>query len=173
MLEKRRTHAERVAGLLVRWARGRRMSPLAVDRWAAAGYLHDALRDAPESILRTWAPGDFRGAPPKVLHGPAVANRLRREGVEDEEFLLAIAYHTFGHPRFQDLGKALYCADYLEPARRSRPAWRSELRRRMPDELEWVTREVLKARVSYALERNLPVRPETLSFWNATVATVE
>jgi 2-amino-4-hydroxy-6-hydroxymethyldihydropteridine diphosphokinase len=87
--------------------------------------------------------------------------------VEDQGLLLAVAYHTLGHPNLDDAGKALYAADFLEPGRNLRNRWRGELRARMPMELEEVTREILAVRLGHLVKRNRPMQPETVAMWNS------
>lgn len=165
----RRDHLDRVAGLMRTWAAGRGTGDPETERWAAAGLLHDSLRDAPPEELRDEVGADERGLPGPLLHGPAAAARLRREGVDDDELLEAVAYHTLGHPGFGALGRALYCADFLDPGRDFRRQRRQELRSRMPEELDAVTREVLADRIRYLLDREHPVFPRTIRFWNRVV----
>jgi 2-amino-4-hydroxy-6-hydroxymethyldihydropteridine diphosphokinase len=164
--EARRAHIERVASLLREWAVVRGESRRDVARWTATGYLHDALRGAEHEELRHLVPEAMAELPGKILHGPAAAALLRRDGVDDEELLQAVAYHTLGHAGFGDLGLALFAADFLEPGRRFHNEWRAELATRMPGELEEVVREILAARIRHLLDRDRPVRPETMEFWN-------
>ena len=133
--EKRRRHIERVAGLLDDWAVAGNLTPEERTRWIAAGYLHDALKEKPEQELRALLTGADRELPEPVLHGPAVAALLRREGVTDEELLSALAHHTLGHPDLGRTGCALYAADFLEPGRDLSNEWRASLRARMPGEM--------------------------------------
>ncbi len=156
----------RVAGLLGEWVRERGEADLTRIRWLAAAFLHDALRDEePEKLLGRVDP-NFRGLSGKVLHGPGAAFLLHRDGVQDRELLHAVAFHTLGSAEFQDLGFALFAADFLEPGRKIREDWRAELRERAPRELEAVVREVLSARIGYLLERGRPLHPETLAMWS-------
>jgi 2-amino-4-hydroxy-6-hydroxymethyldihydropteridine diphosphokinase len=156
---RRREHMRRVAALLYRWASDLRLPSRDVTRWAAAGYLHDALRDADPDELRGEVPAEFRHLPGKLLHGPAAAARL--EGHADEELVTAVRWHTLGSPRFGALGRALYLADFLEPGRTFTPKWTESLRLRMPGELDTVLREVLDARVTHVLEKGGTLHPET------------
>lgn len=159
----------RVAALLRQWATELALPPLQVRRWTAAGYLHDVLRDASRQEMEPWLESRFQALPLALLHGPAAAARLAAEGVDDEEFLRAVAFHTLGHPELDRLGRALYMADFLEPGRQFRPGWRARLRARMPMEEDAVLREVLKARLLRLAEKASPMRPETVSFWNRIV----
>jgi 2-amino-4-hydroxy-6-hydroxymethyldihydropteridine diphosphokinase len=161
-------HVERVVALLDQWAAELRLAQPERDRWRAAGYLHDALRDAAPEQLRPLVPGDEH-VPDALLHGPAAAELLKREGVDDEELLTAIAYHTLGERAFGALGRALYCADFLEPGRTFLTERRAELRARMPDELDSVVRDVARERIRDQVARGLPLNPRTVAFWNALV----
>ena len=66
---KRKEHIERVVALLERWASELNLPDDEASRWKSAGELHDALRDAPETMLRTLS-GDAESAA-EILHGPA------------------------------------------------------------------------------------------------------
>ena len=163
----RREHMARVAALLAEWAEELSLSPADRTRWAAVGWLHDALRDAPPDELRREVPDELRHLPGPALHGPAAAERLR-DGA-DPALLQAIRYHTIGHPSLDRLGKALYLADFLEPGRDFEIEWRKSLRARMPAEMDEVLLEVLGARLQHLVEVRKTIRPETAAFWSANV----
>jgi HD superfamily phosphohydrolase YqeK len=110
---------------------------------------------------------EFDGWHAKLLHGPAAAAMLRHDGVNDESVLRAVTYHTVGHPDLDLLGRCLYLADFLEPARKFAAEWRAQLRDRMPDDHEAVLREVASQRVRHLIEEGSPLRPETVAFWNS------
>ena len=164
--KKRRAHMARVAALLREWGEVRGDNPLDVDRWSAAGYLHDALRDADPDELRGALSNPLDRLPDEVIHGPATADRLRRGGVTDGPLLTAVAFHTLGSPDFDDIGKALYVADFLEPGRKVQPKWRARLRDEMPEGLDSVARAVVGKRVQFLIKKRRPVPPETLGLWN-------
>lgn len=167
---KRRSHMARVAALLQEWAEARGEHPDEVLRWRALGYLHDCLRDEDPKALRKMLPKDQRDFPDNVLHGPAAAYRLRKEGLRDAEILNAVAYHTMGSPSLGDLGLATYAADFLEPGRTLRKKWRAQLREAMPQDLEPVVLDILGARIQHLIKDQRRVRPETLAFWNHMLA---
>jgi HD superfamily phosphohydrolase YqeK len=168
--ERRRAHVARVVELLDRWAVDLGLGPAERVRWRAAGWLHDSLRDANAEELRAELGQQPLDLPTAMLHGPAAAARLAREGVHDQSLLLAVAHHTTGHPSLDRLGCALYLADYLEPGRTFAPDWTAALRARLPQELDAVLPTVIAARIGHTLERRRPLQPQTLAFWNAVVA---
>lgn len=166
---RRVEHIGRVATLMAEWGGALGLSDEDRARWRASAWLHDALREARPETLREGVPESLRGLPGSVLHGPAAAERLRREGVEDESVLRAVAYHTIGHPELDDMGRALYAADFLEPGRPFLTEQRATLRARMPQALDEVVRDVARIRIRHLLERDAPLQPHTVAFWNVLV----
>src|SRR5258707_10179591 len=79
--DKRRKHIVRVVDLLFQWAGKLEIGDVEHARWMQAGTLHDALRDAPEEQLRELTGDATRDT--ELLHGPAVAALLEREGETD------------------------------------------------------------------------------------------
>lgn len=167
--ERRHDHIARVVALVEEWALALELPPGERERWAAAAWLHDALRDAPHPELREQVPPECRDWPGVLLHGPAAAVRVRAEGLDDSEVLEAIAYHTLGHSRLGRVGHALYLADFLEPGRHFRPAWRAALRARLPQAMDEVLRDVTASRIAHLVGEHATIRQETLGFWNALV----
>jgi 2-amino-4-hydroxy-6-hydroxymethyldihydropteridine diphosphokinase len=157
----------RVAGLLDSWGEIQGLDEVERARWRAAGLLHDALRDAPADTLRSIVLD--HDVPDPLLHGPAAAARLREAGVEDDELLAAIAFHTLGDQGFGRLGRALYAADFLEPGRRFLEGERAALGERAPEELDAVVLEVARHRIGDLLRRGMSLHPRTVAFWNALV----
>ena len=163
--EKRLAHIGRVTALLEQWAEGMRVPPDEAAEWRAAGLLHDALRDAPEAELR--ALSGIADGPAEILHGPAAAARLAREGETRATLLDAIHWHTLGSPRWGRTGRALYMADFLEPGRRFLQADRAFLARQVPWDFDAVFRQVVRMRLEYGLREGLGLFPETVELWNA------
>ena len=156
----------RVSDLLGEWSETLGLSGQEQKRWRAVGHLHDVLRDEEPAVLRDRVPPSRRDLPGPLLHGPAAAEALRVEGVLDGELLNAVAFHTVGSESFGALGRCLYAADFLDPGRSFLPEWRESLRSRMPTELGAVVREIVRARVGILLERDAPLLPQTVAFWN-------
>ena len=125
------------------------------------------MKDESRDELRRQVDEDW---PSPLLHAPAVAALLRREGVEDEELLLALKYHSIGHPDFGLLGNHLYLADYLEPGREFGREERDALRARMPEDGTDILRVVVEERLVGRLQAQVPLLRESVDFWNGVVA---
>ena len=160
---ERREHVERVAGLLSEWAEALDLPEDERVRWVAAGRLHDALKDAPTPELEALV-GEA-GWPEPLLHAPAVSRRLADDGVDDDDFLLALRYHSIGHPDFGVLGEHLYLADYLEPGRPD-TAERVALRASMPSARSEVLPIVVRRRIEAQLANDDRLMPAAVDFWN-------
>ena len=91
-----------------------------VNKALIAGELHDCAKELPEDEQRRMAQKrsgdlftDF-----KLLHSPAGATMAKeRFGIEDEEILDAITYHTTGRGDMPTLDRIVYLADKIEPSR--------------------------------------------------------
>jgi len=153
---ERRAHIERVAALLSTWATALRVPAAERARWLRAAWLHDALRDAP--------------AADELQHGPMAAERAARDGERDPGVLDAVRYHSLGHARWDDVGKMLYLADYIEPGRPfDREAHRA-LAARVPGERDAVLRDVAARRIARVIDSGWPLVRETVDFWNSLLA---
>jgi HD superfamily phosphohydrolase YqeK len=162
--EKRRAHIARVAALLDRWATELRIPSDEAQAWHDAGIFHDALRDAPEAELRALVREP--SLPPQILHGPAAAERLRRDGETRTDVLEAVRWHTVGNGAWARTGRALYMADFLEPGRSFARADRAFLASHLPHDFDGVFRQVVRQRLEWSLREGNRLYPETVSLWN-------
>jgi HD superfamily phosphohydrolase YqeK len=163
--EKRRAHISRVTALLDDWATRLKLKKADAASWNDAGRLHDALRDASDEMLRELA-GDLPGFTLGMLHGPAAAEYLRRQGESRTDLLDAIRYHTVGSCTWGRLGRALYMADYLEPGRKFSRADRAYLAAQVPHDFDATFRQVVRARLEWSLREGMQLYPETVQLWN-------
>lgn len=161
----RRAHVERVAALVDSWAVAMKVGEKERERWSRAVFLHDALRDAPQQFLDSLVKDPWNS--PDLLHGPAAAEYARREGERDQGILDAVRFHSVGYARWDQVGRMLYLADYLEPGRKFRQEERRVMAKRVPTESEQVLREVATERLQWIVTSGWPLFPETVEFWNA------
>jgi HD superfamily phosphohydrolase YqeK len=155
---ERRAHVARVAGLIDQWAVAMRVPERERARWTKAAWLHDALRDAPSL-----------GAD-ELAHGPAAADRAAEGGETDAGVLDAVRYHSLGYAGWDDVGRMLYLADYLEPGRTFDREGRAALAVRVPAERDAVLLEVTRRRIDWTVRSHWPLARETADFWNTLVA---
>ena len=161
----RRAHIARVTALLVGWADALELPDADRAAWRDAGRLHDALRDAPERELRALSGEDTM--PAGMLHGPAVATLLEREGEQRTAVLDAIRWHTVGNASWDRTGRALYMADYLEPGRPFARADRGYLAAQVPNDFDGTFRQVVQHRLDRALSEGHELYPQTVALWNS------
>jgi HD superfamily phosphohydrolase YqeK len=150
---RRRAHIRRVAELMEAWAAEIDVGPRERRRWLAAVWLHDALRDA--------------RLPDGTSHGAAAADRAAQEGETDRGVLDAVRFHSVGYAGWDDVGRMLYLADYLEPGRKGRRKERARLAKRVPRQREAVLREIVARQIEEQLAAGRPIDPLTLAFWNS------
>jgi HD superfamily phosphohydrolase YqeK len=151
--KKRRAHVRRMVELLNEWADEMDVSPEERRRWLTACWLHDALRDAE--------------LPDGISHGAAAAELAASHGESDRGVLSAVRYHSVGYARWDDCGKMLYLADFLEPGRKSRRKQRAQLARRVPRDRDGVLSQILAHQIRTRLRQERPIDPRTIEFWNS------
>jgi len=163
--ERRRAHIARVVRLIDAWAEAMSLDQTEARAWHDAALLHDALRDADEALLRSLVPRP--DLPVGLLHGPAAALLLEREGERRGDVLEAIRHHTVGHSAWARTGRALYMADYLEPGRRFAGEERDALASQVPGDFDAAFREVLRHRLLWTLRQGHELYPEAAALWNS------
>ena len=164
----RQAHIGRVVALAERWANQLGVGAAETARWRRAALLHDALKDATAEQLASYTPrGDW---PEALWHGPAAAVAAERHGEQDRGVLDAVRYHSVGLARWDDVGKAVYLADYLEEGRGHARERRAALAARMPGDMAQVLIDVTADRLGWLVTRRKQIRQESWEFWNRIVA---
>jgi HD superfamily phosphohydrolase YqeK len=163
--ERRAEHIQRVTALLNAWSAAMRLPPAEARAFVDVGVLHDALRDATEAELRD-VTGD-RDSPLGLLHGPAAACMLERNGESRQDVIDAVRYHTVGSVGWGILGRALYMADFLEPGRKFMRQDRYFLSLQVPTSFDAVFRQVVRMRVEWTVREGNHLFPETVALWNS------
>lgn len=161
---KRIGHVHRVAELVTQWAAALGVPQEERARWLRAVSLHDALKDAPAKLLRELAPDSWDAD--SLRHGPAAAAMAAREGELDQGVLDAVRYHSVGFARWDDAGRMLYLADFLEGGRSKAGQDREALVQRVPHDPRGVLREVARRRLLLTIRAGHPLLSETAAFWN-------
>ena len=105
---------------------------------------------------------------PVMLHGPVGAELLRHEdGLDDDEILDAVRYHTTGHPILTPLGLLVFIADKLEPRKIKSYPYQQELRHIANENLQQAVLEFLCRESALRLQRRRPVHPASVAAINA------
>jgi predicted HD superfamily hydrolase involved in NAD metabolism len=81
-------------------------------------------------------------------------------GIDDEEILDAIRWHTTGRPEMTQLDKIIYIADYIEPNRNQAPNL-DEIRRLARVNLDECLYTILKATLAYLETKKDVIDPMT------------
>jgi len=97
----------------------------------------------------------------ELWHAPVGAYLAKTEfGVEDEDVLNAIRYHTTGRENMSDLEKVVYIADLVEPNRKFSGV--EELRQLKEQGLDVMMEASVKHSIEFLESKNQPVFPDSL-----------
>ena len=142
-----------------------------IEKAQLAGILHDCGKSPSNNILlnRVLEFGIVMDEVERVetglLHGPVSAQLAQGIfGIEDEEVLLAIRYHTTGRVPMSLLEKIIYLADYVEP-QRSFPGV-DELRELANQNLTAALVQAMDRTLIHVMERGLLIHPRTVAARN-------
>ncbi|AIY05219.1 HAD superfamily protein [Planococcus sp. PAMC 21323] len=104
----------------------------------------------------------------ELWHAPVGAYLAKTEfGVEDEDILNAIRYHTTGRESMSDLEKVVYIADLVEPNRKFSGV--EELRQLKERGLDVMMEASIKHSIEFLESKNQPVFPDSLKCFNGFV----
>ncbi len=142
------------------------------DKACLAGYLHDyGKRYSAKELARLAAQMQVKIDPvslkePRLLHAPVGALLLKRDlGLDDEDILTAVRFHTTGVPGMSLLDKILYLADYIEPGRDYEGV--SEIRKLAENSLEQALLAAVDNTIRSVLRRGLLLHPDSVRFRNS------
>lgn len=101
----------------------------------------------------------------ELWHAPVGAYLAKTEfGVEDEDVLNAIRYHTTGRADMSDLEKVVYIADLIEPNRKFSGV--EQLRQLKEQGLDVMMEASVKHSIEFLVSKNQPVFPDSLKCYN-------
>lgn len=144
---------------------------LATDKIAVAALLHDCGRETPskESVAKARKLGlpidPVELAQPILLHAEiGVYNAVHKYGVEDEEILDGIRFHTTGAADMTDLAKIVFLADMVEPGRDFPGV--DELRKLACKDLDKAMLHAYGNTLRYLLEQGQLIHPRCIAGYN-------
>lgn len=134
---------------------------------AVAGLLHDCAKCIPngQKIRLCKKHGieisEMEEKNPSLLHAKLGAYMAKKVyGVEDEEIISAIRWHTTGKPDMSMLDMIVYMADYIEPNRDKAPNLK-EIRKLTFENIEEAMYQVLEGTLLYLSDRPEAIDPAT------------
>ncbi|MGM9925499.1 MAG: bis(5'-nucleosyl)-tetraphosphatase (symmetrical) YqeK [Bacillus sp. (in: firmicutes)] len=138
-----------------------------------AGIFHDYAKFRPKEemkriIVEQQMPKELLSFHHELWHAPVGAYLVRTEaGIEDEEVLSAIMYHTTGRANMTQLEKIVFLADYIEPGRKFPGV--DEVRKIAEQDLDAAVVAALRNTVAFLMSKNATVYPDTFHAYNDLV----
>ncbi len=141
-----------------------------VKKAETAAILHDLAKYEDEEAMRTIIREnglDARLLPwgSEILHGPIAAYRAEHElGIQDEDVLNAMRYHTTGRAGMSRLERIIYIADMIEPNRKF-PGVES-LRHVAQVDLHQAMKACIHHSISFLVASELAIYPLSIECYN-------
>lgn len=143
-----------------------------LEKSLIAGLLHDCAKYVPndKKIVKCKKRGipitDCELKNPELLHAKLSAVYAKEKyGVEDEEILSAIRFHTTGRPAMSTLDKIIYIADYIEPNRNRLPEM-EQIRKEAYRDLDVCLLHILHNCVNFLEKKGGTMDPVTMETYN-------
>lgn len=173
--EKRYEHVKRVAKCVVELAK---IYGVPVEKVETSAWLHDVAKFFDLSVMVDLTRGKYPEVADKmsqstaVLHGFAGAEFVRQNydlfGVDDEEILDGIKYHTVGCENMSTLAKIIYLADAIEEKR----SWEGveKARELAKTDLDEAIKFEIEEKLKYLLAKDSIIHPNVIKFRNSIIA---
>lgn len=148
-----------------------------LEKTQIAAILHDYCKFWPDDKMIYWIqnyqlPQDLLNYHKELWHsfvGAEVAKRLF--GIEDDEILNAIRYHTTGREQMSKLEKIIWLADYMEPGRQFPGV--DEVRALADRSLDQAILKALDNTITFLIERGQKIYPLTIYARNDILEQVQ
>ena len=144
------------------------------EKVAIAALLHDCGREVATKDSVAWAldhgftVDEIEAAQPILLHSKIGTYFAKNKyGVDDEEIMDAIRYHTTGSSNMTDLAKIVFLADIIEPDR-DYPGV-EDLRKASFKNLDRAMLLAYASTTTYLFEQGLIVHPDCIKGYNELV----
>ena len=173
--EKRYEHVKRVAKCAVELAK---IYGVPVEKVETSAWLHDVAKFFNLSVMVDLTRGKYPEVADKmsqstaVLHGFAGAEFVRQNyelfGIDDEEILDGIKYHTIGCENMSTLAKIIYLADAIEEKR----SWEGveKARELAKTDLDEAIKFEIEEKLKYLLAKDSIIHPNVIKFRNSIIA---
>ncbi len=164
--EKRKAHVKGVVETAKRLAAAYGADP---DKARQAALFHDMFRGAPVEVLNMYVRqlglDNVYMDNPNLAHGPIAAIIMERDyGIQDQDILQAVRYHTTGRAGMSLLEKVLFLADAMEPGREYPGV--QEIRALAAESLDKACLCSMERSIAYIRERGLFLHEDTIKARN-------
>lgn len=136
-----------------------------IEKAETAALYHDMFRSTPVEVLNMYVrqlgldPAYIDNA--NLAHGPVAAIIMKRDyGIDDQELLDAVRYHTTGRAGMSTLEKVVYLADAIEPGRNYPTV--DEARKIAENSLDDACLFSMERSINYIRERGLFLHEDTI-----------
>ena len=144
-----------------------------------AGLVHDCAKCLPKAemlkIMNGLAVDECEMINPKTYHAPVGAYLARKEfGINDDEILSAVRWHTLGKMNMSEFEKIVFVADKIEP--RTRPVeYINKIKPRLAEEngLDMALLECFKGTIKSLADRELKICMSTIDIYNELLKRYE
>ncbi|MCC3356647.1 bis(5'-nucleosyl)-tetraphosphatase (symmetrical) YqeK [Bacillus sp. REN16] len=141
-----------------------------VEKAETAAIFHDYAKFRPKDemkqiIIDQHMPSDLLIHNTELWHAPVGAYLVKTEvGIEDEEILDAIRFHTSGREKMTLLEKVIFVADYIEPGRHFPGV--EEGRELAKQDLDKALIYALRNTITFLAKKNQAIYPDTVRTYN-------
>jgi predicted HD superfamily hydrolase involved in NAD metabolism len=148
-----------------------------VKKTELAAIFHDYAKFRPkeemkEIIIKENMPADLLEHSTELWHAPVGAFLVKQEvGIDDEDILNAISYHTTGRLNMTLIEKIVFLADYIEPGRHFPGV--DEVREIAEKDLNEACMMALKNTITFLLSRQQLIYPLTVQTYNEFVTFIK
>ena len=142
-----------------------------------AAIFHDYAKFRPKEemkqhIIDQGMPVELLRYNSELWHAPVGAFLVHKEaGIEDEEILDAIRYHTSGRVGMTLLEKVIYLADYIEPGRHFPGV--EEVREIAKTSLDHALIKSIQNTIFFLMKKDQPIFPATFNTYNDLIMKLE
>lgn len=165
--KKRYEHTLRVAEVAIKLAK---TYDVQADKAELAALCHDLAKEFPAERLKriiqeSDLPKDLLNFHQELWHGPAASIMIKEDfGIDDEEIMSAIRYHTTGKANMSSLDLIIYVADYIEPGRGF--SGLDEVRQIAYESLHHAGWMVSRNTIQYLMAKKATIYPDSFHAYN-------
>lgn len=143
-----------------------------LDKAFLAGILHDCAKCISDELMLEKCESyniyinEFERQSPYLLHAKLGAYYAQHTyGIDDDEILNSIIYHTTGRADMSLLEKIVFVADYIEPARDRAPRL-AQIRKTSFENIDMAVYMIIRDTISYLRKRDKSIDTTSIDTYN-------